>query len=172
MGSRRVRYDWVTSLSLFTFMHWRRKWQPTPVFLPGESQGWEPGGLPSMGSHRVGHDWRDLAAADLSQILLTVFISIIKVPRVTLPPLPHVFGSIIYNKWERTSLDPQVKMLAILMTITSELMCLNLAGFSINTDSDKLGWWKPINTISTLHFCTASQDYRWLTTGEYVRSKN
>ena len=26
-------------LSLFTFMHWRRKWQPTPVFLPGESQG-------------------------------------------------------------------------------------------------------------------------------------
>ena len=26
-------------LSLYTFMHWRRKWQPTPVFLPGESQG-------------------------------------------------------------------------------------------------------------------------------------
>ena len=25
----------------FTFMHWRRKWQPTPVFLPGESQGQE-----------------------------------------------------------------------------------------------------------------------------------
>ena len=39
MGSRRVRHDWVTFLSLFTFMHWRRKWQPTPVFLPGESQG-------------------------------------------------------------------------------------------------------------------------------------
>ena len=39
MGSRRVGHDWVTSLSLFTFMHWRRKWQPTPVFLPGESQG-------------------------------------------------------------------------------------------------------------------------------------
>ena len=30
----------MTSLSLFTFMHWRRKWQPTPVFLPGKSQGW------------------------------------------------------------------------------------------------------------------------------------
>ena len=27
-------------LSDFTFTHWRRKWQPTPVFLPGESQGW------------------------------------------------------------------------------------------------------------------------------------
>ena len=34
MGSLRV-----VSLSLFPFMHWRRKWQPTPVFLPGESQG-------------------------------------------------------------------------------------------------------------------------------------
>ena len=33
------RHDWATSLSLFTFMHWRRKWQPTPVFLLGESQG-------------------------------------------------------------------------------------------------------------------------------------
>ena len=39
MGSLRVGHDWVTLLSLFTFMHWRRKWQPTPVFLPGESQG-------------------------------------------------------------------------------------------------------------------------------------
>ena len=40
MGLLRVGLDWVTSLSLFTFMHWRRKWQPTPVFLPRESQGW------------------------------------------------------------------------------------------------------------------------------------
>ena len=40
MGSLGVRHDWATWLSLFTVMHWRRKWQPTPVFLPGESQGW------------------------------------------------------------------------------------------------------------------------------------
>ena len=39
MGSLRVGHDSVTSLLLFTFMHWRRQWQPTPVFLPGESQG-------------------------------------------------------------------------------------------------------------------------------------
>ena len=38
MGSLRARHDWATSLSLFTFMHWRRKWQPTPAFMPGESQ--------------------------------------------------------------------------------------------------------------------------------------
>ena len=47
MGSPRVGHDWMTSLSLFTCMHWRRKWQPTPVFLPGESQGW--------GCHLWGH---------------------------------------------------------------------------------------------------------------------
>ena len=39
MGLLRVGHDCTTSLSLFTFMHWRRKWQPTPMFLPGESQG-------------------------------------------------------------------------------------------------------------------------------------
>ena len=38
-GSLGAGHDSVTSLSLFTFMHCRRKWQPTPVFLPGESQG-------------------------------------------------------------------------------------------------------------------------------------
>ena len=90
---------------------WKRKWQPTPVFLPGESCGqrslvgccpwvehdwsalgcmhalekemaahssilaWripgmgEPGGLPSMGSHRVRHDWSNLAAAAAATLL-------------------------------------------------------------------------------------------------------
>ena len=39
MGSLGVRHDRATSLSLFIFTHWRRKWQPSLVFLPGESQG-------------------------------------------------------------------------------------------------------------------------------------
>ena len=39
MGSQRVRHDSATSFSLFTFLRWRRKRQPAPVFLPGESQG-------------------------------------------------------------------------------------------------------------------------------------
>ena len=65
MGSLRVGHDWATSLPLFTFVHWRRKWQPTPAFLPGESQGREPGGLPSMGSHRIRHDWSDLVVVML-----------------------------------------------------------------------------------------------------------
>ena len=43
MGSLRVRHNRATSLSLFTFMHWRRKWQPTPVFLlenPRDGGAW------------------------------------------------------------------------------------------------------------------------------------
>ena len=76
MASQRVRHDWVTSLSLFTFMHWKRKQQPTPVFLPGESQGWEPGGLPSMGSHRVRHSWCDLAAANTFLISLSISLCV------------------------------------------------------------------------------------------------
>ena len=74
MGSQRVGHDWATSLSLFTFMHWRRKWQPTPVFLPGETQGRRN----LLGCHlwgrRVGHDWSDLAAAAAAKILCALLI--------------------------------------------------------------------------------------------------
>ena len=59
MGSLRVRHDWETSLSIFTFMHWRRKWQPTPVFLPRESQGW--GSL--VGCRLWGHTESDTTEA-------------------------------------------------------------------------------------------------------------
>ena len=38
MGSLRLAHNWESSLSLFSFTQWRRKWQPIPVFLAGESQ--------------------------------------------------------------------------------------------------------------------------------------
>ena len=63
MGSLRVGHDWVTSLSLFTFIHWRRKWQPTPVFLPGESQ--RRGSL--MGCCLWGHTESDTTEATCSR---------------------------------------------------------------------------------------------------------
>ena len=59
MGSLRVGHNWVTSLSLFTFMHWRRKRQPTPVFLPGESQGW----VSLVCCHLWGHRELDITEA-------------------------------------------------------------------------------------------------------------
>ena len=43
MVSWRVGHDWATSLSLFTFMCWRRKWQPTPAFClenPRDGGAW------------------------------------------------------------------------------------------------------------------------------------
>ena len=58
----RVGHDWATLLSLFTFMHWRRKWQPTQCSCLENPRDGEPGGLPSLGSHRIGHDWSNLAA--------------------------------------------------------------------------------------------------------------
>ena len=63
MGSLGVGHDWVTSLSLFTFMHWRRKWQPTPVFLPGESQRWES----LVGCHLWGHTELDMTEVTYQQ---------------------------------------------------------------------------------------------------------
>ena len=59
----KVRQDWATSLSLFTFMHWRSKWQPTPVFLPGESQG--QGSL--VGCHLWGRTESDTTEATQQQ---------------------------------------------------------------------------------------------------------
>ena len=56
MGSLRVGHDSATSLSLFTFMHWRRKWQPTPVFLPRKSQG-------RVGCRLWGHTELDMTEA-------------------------------------------------------------------------------------------------------------
>ena len=136
-GSLRVRHDWATSLSLFTFMCWRRKWHPTPVLLPGKSHGqrslescspwdrWgsdtterlhfhfslsrfgegngnplqcscretpgtgEPDGLPSIGSHRVGHDWSDLAAAE-SRKLCFCFYVFFSSSRMRTLPHPHL----------------------------------------------------------------------------------
>ena len=89
VGSQRVRHDWVTKHSqrhvlgfpggasgkeltcqgrrrkrwgfhpwVGTIL-WRKKWQPTLVFLPRESH--EPGRLQSIGSQRVGYYWKDLA---------------------------------------------------------------------------------------------------------------
>ena len=68
MGSLRVRHDWATSLSLFTFtfhFHALEKEMATHSSvlawrIPGKGKN---GGLPSMGSHRVRHDWSDLGAA-------------------------------------------------------------------------------------------------------------
>ena len=61
MESLRVGHNWVKFI--FTFMHWRKKWQPTLVFLPRESRDGGDWWLPSMGLYRVGHEWSNSTAA-------------------------------------------------------------------------------------------------------------
>ena len=88
MGSLRVRHDWATSLSLFTFMHWRRKWQPTPEFLPGESQG-----LPG------GAWWAVISGVTQSQTWLKQLSSSSK------PSLPKYPLNVCSTTWLRSSDD-------------------------------------------------------------------
>ena len=104
MGSRRVGHDWATSLSLFTFMHWRRQWQPTPVFcwrIPGAGQ---PGGLPSVGSHRVGHDWSYLAEHSMQIRLLTNLPVSNSKPNRVLGPL-EIQVPFHMQQWKNIKLD-------------------------------------------------------------------
>ena len=72
------------SMPDFSLLLWRRKWQPTPVFLHGESQGpGEPGRLPSLGLHRVGHNWSDLAISSwthLEQLFWSLFFFFLQNP--------------------------------------------------------------------------------------------
>ena len=117
MGSLGVRHDWATSLSLFTFMHWRKKWQPTPVFLPGESQGW--GSLVGcrLWGRTVGHDWSDLAAEaaeDIKEVLTSwkVLWFSWRTPNTsgpqTHPTLPTLVPPLSQHPlcWRATSSDP------------------------------------------------------------------
>ena len=57
-------------------MPWRRKWQPTPVFLPGIPRTEEPDGLQSMGSKRVRQDWVTSTFREVYEVTLDFFISL------------------------------------------------------------------------------------------------
>ena len=59
----KIKSDEVIELGDFKDSFRRRKWQPSPVFLPGESQGWGSLAGYSPWGHRVRHDWNDLATA-------------------------------------------------------------------------------------------------------------
>ena len=93
IGSLRVAHDWMTSLSLFTVMHWRRKWQPTPVILPGESQG--RGSL--VGCCLWGHTESDTTEAAWQQqqmVLSFISLGLLESRPSWLHPCKHVDGAI------------------------------------------------------------------------------
>ena len=96
MRSLKVGHDWATSLPLFTFMHWRRKWQPTSVLAWRIPEMGEPGGLPSMVSHRVRHDWSDLAVAAVHSVapvyLSTFLLFLFQSKRTNCLVITHAFS--------------------------------------------------------------------------------
>ena len=98
MGSVRVRHDWATSLSLFPFMHWRRKWQFTPVFLPGESQ--EQGSL--VGCHLWGRTELDITEVTWQQQKASLMAQAVK----CLPAVPET------RVWSLSQEDPLEKEMA------------------------------------------------------------
>ena len=114
MGSLRVGHDWVTSLWLFTFMHWRRKWQPDPVSLPGESQGWwslmgcshgvaqSRTRLKQLSSSSDSHDW----ATSLSRFTFMHWRGKLQPTPVFLPGESQGQGSLVScHLWDHTESD-------------------------------------------------------------------
>ena len=75
MGSQRVGHVWATSLSLFTFMHWRRKWQPTPVFSclenPRDGGAWW-AAVYGVAQSQTWLKWRSSLAAHASKVMLKI----------------------------------------------------------------------------------------------------
>ena len=105
MGSQRVGHDWVTSLSLFTIMHWRRKWQPTQVFLPGESQG----RVTLVGCHLWGQTESDATEVSQQQQLMITGISFWR--PVFLPLFPSSLPLFLHcfpYQWEQCNIGEKV----------------------------------------------------------------
>ena len=87
MGSRRVGYDWATSLSLFTLMHWKRRWQPTPVFLPENPRD---GGAWWAAVHEVtqSRTWLKRLSSNSSSSVTSISLNFISV-KPGMPVLRH-----------------------------------------------------------------------------------
>ena len=79
-------------LSFIEYFNGVRAWQPTPVFLPGESQGRRSLVGCRLGSHRVGHDWSDLAA--YVGYDLTVWVHFLLVKLFPVHGMEHIFDII------------------------------------------------------------------------------
>ena len=110
MWSLRDGHDWASSLSLFTFMHWRRKWQPTPVFLPGESQD---GGAWWAALYGVAQSWRRLKRLSSSSKMHYKYSSI--------------YFRISVNKALSKILDlSALSILTLIQIPASKMICLSL----------------------------------------------
>ena len=146
-----TRLSDFTFTSLFTFMHWRRKWQPTPVFLPGESQGWG-----SLGAAIYGVPQSQTRLKRLSSKSSSRINSLIVLALVVSAPNPKAQGLISgqeqrFHKWfvmalseiktniqkQETKDDPrqsdQIRSIAQLCPTLCDPMIRSTPGLPVNT---------------------------------------
>ena len=145
MGSLGVRHNWATSLSLFTFMHWRRKWQPTPVFLPGESQG---RGI-LVGCHLWGHTEADTSEATWQRGRPGFNPWVVEIPwrrkwqptPVFLPGKYHGWRSLEgYSPWGRKELDMIEELIHRENTEPDAELSLFVHWYRIKSQRQSFGW--------------------------------
>ena len=116
-GSLRVRHDWATSLSLFTFhFHALEKEMATHSSvlawrIPGTG---EPSGLPYMGSHRVGHDWSDLAFSTVSFCVIHIKTTIKWIN------ICDYYVFMINSLWNH----PNLALSSLFIQLASECICI------------------------------------------------
>ena len=123
----------MTSLSLFTFMHWRRKWQPTPLFMPGESHGKRSLVGYSSQSRKELDKTEQLHFTSLMSVTTSSTVNICQlqglwsnikvgsfVTVIFLGPLPNSYLQIL------TELPPLWDTMCLLLPIVLTLLCYNL----------------------------------------------
>ena len=128
---RRLGHGSATSLSLFSFMHWRRKWQPTPVFLPEESQGWRSLVGCRLWGRRVGDEWSDLAAAAAAAMQKTLVQSLgwedpLEKGKATTPVLWSGEFHGLYSTWGRKESNSTERLSLSLFCVLSNYAMLPL----------------------------------------------
>ena len=124
IGSRRVRHDCTTSLSTFHFPALEKEMATHSSVLAWRIPGTaEPSGLPSMRSHRVGHDWSDLAAAEAVSMESRLRTSVASLCAASLSPFPAK----LWLESQSTSLSQSfTSILGLLFPLKSEISWLGL----------------------------------------------
>ena len=139
MGSQRVRHDWETSLSLFTFMHWRKQWQSTPVFLPGESQG--RGSLVGCCLWgRTESDMTDMISSSSSRVVRIKWIMLVKACNTV-----KACNNLSLNMIIKTTITT-FETIIITITITTYKLCLchSVCECKVFTDFQSRTWFTKI----------------------------
>ena len=117
-------------------MHWRRKWQPLQCSCLENPRDGGAYGLPSMGSHRVGHDWSDFAAAAAANFCLSYTVYGILLRWILLLVRP---SWLLWGEWCET----QVNCTTVLFLTNASFVFLLSSASLLSSTSLKLLFFPP-----------------------------